>query len=87
VVVGAGPAGSITAAFLARQGHEVLLLDQDSFPRHKTCGEALPSGVMEILLKAGLVDLFAGCLHKNRILTRTLVNKFNRFTGYCCRLS
>lgn len=54
VVVGAGPAGSITAAFLARLGHEVLLLDQSSFPRHKTCGDALPSGVMEVLLKAGL---------------------------------
>ncbi len=28
IVAGAGPAGSLTAALLARKGHDVLLLDR-----------------------------------------------------------
>lgn len=39
IVVGAGPAGSSTAGFLARSGVRVLLLDRAQFPRAKACGE------------------------------------------------
>jgi geranylgeranyl reductase family protein len=46
VVVGAGPAGSATAAHLARNGARVLVLDRSSFPRDKACGGGLtPRGV------------------------------------------
>ena len=46
VVVGAGPAGSATAAHLASGGAKVLLLDRASFPRDKACGGGLtPRGV------------------------------------------
>ncbi|WP_349263050.1 FAD-dependent oxidoreductase, partial [Longimicrobium sp.] len=46
VVVGAGPAGSATAAHLVRRGHAVLLLDRAAFPRRKPCGECVnPAGV------------------------------------------
>jgi len=38
VVVGAGPAGSLAAAELARLGREVLLVDRGRFPRDKVCG-------------------------------------------------
>lgn len=41
VIVGAGPAGSATAAALAQLGWQVLLLERDTFPRHKVCGEFL----------------------------------------------
>jgi geranylgeranyl reductase family protein len=41
VVVGAGPAGSITAYRLARLGASVLLLDRARFPRDKPCGGGL----------------------------------------------
>ncbi|MBI3790789.1 MAG: FAD-dependent oxidoreductase, partial [Gemmatimonadetes bacterium] len=33
IVVGAGPAGASVAAFLARDGVDVLLLDRARFPR------------------------------------------------------
>jgi len=39
IVVGAGPAGSACAITAVRAGARVLLLDKDSFPRHKVCGE------------------------------------------------
>jgi menaquinone-9 beta-reductase len=46
VVVGAGPAGSATAARLAGRGWRVLLLDRAEFPRRKPCGECVnPAGV------------------------------------------
>lgn len=38
IVVGAGPAGSTLARFLARSGTRVLLLDRTAFPRDKPCG-------------------------------------------------
>src|SRR5258706_1087642 len=41
VVVGAGPAGSATAGFLAQAGARVLLLDRAAFPRDKPCSEYL----------------------------------------------
>jgi geranylgeranyl reductase family protein len=40
-VVGAGPAGSVTAYRLAREGASVLLLDRARFPRDKPCGGGL----------------------------------------------
>ncbi|MFI5780399.1 geranylgeranyl reductase family protein [Nocardia sp. NPDC051570] len=41
LVVGAGPAGSAAAAWAARAGRDVLLLDAAAFPRDKTCGDGL----------------------------------------------
>jgi geranylgeranyl reductase family protein len=40
-VIGAGPAGSVTAIHLARAGKRVLLLDKATFPRDKPCGGGL----------------------------------------------
>jgi geranylgeranyl reductase family protein len=46
VVVGAGPAGSITALVLARAGARVALVDKAAFPRDKACGDLIgPRGV------------------------------------------
>ncbi len=41
LVVGAGPAGSACAQWLAHAGHEVVLVDQHDFPRDKVCGDGL----------------------------------------------
>ncbi len=41
LVVGAGPAGSVTALRLARSGARVLLADKARFPRDKPCGGGL----------------------------------------------
>ena len=55
IVVGAGPAGSTAAAYLARNGHRVLLLERMRFPRHRI-GESLLPSMMPILEDFGLVD-------------------------------
>jgi geranylgeranyl reductase family protein len=40
-VIGAGPAGSVTAIHLARAAARVLLVDKATFPRDKPCGGGL----------------------------------------------
>ncbi len=41
IVVGGGPGGSATAAYMAMAGHNVLLLEKAIWPRDKTCGDAV----------------------------------------------
>ncbi|OBF45996.1 FAD-linked oxidoreductase [Mycolicibacterium peregrinum] len=49
VVVGAGPAGSAAAAWAARAGRDVLVIDAAQFPRDKSCGDGLtPRAVAEL---------------------------------------
>ena len=56
LVVGAGPAGSATAAWLARLGVDVLLTDAAVFPRDKTCGDGLTPRAIGELERLGLGD-------------------------------
>jgi flavin-dependent dehydrogenase len=57
VVVGAGPAGSMAALRLARQGLDVLLVDRSAFPRWKVCGCCLNGSALTSLDKVGVCDL------------------------------
>lgn len=56
LVVGAGPAGSATAAWAARTGREVLLADAATFPRDKPCGDGLTPRAVAELQRLGLGD-------------------------------
>ncbi len=49
-MVGAGPAGSSVACYLARAGVDVLVLEKATFPREKVCGDGLtPRGVKALV--------------------------------------
>jgi geranylgeranyl reductase family protein len=56
LVVGAGPAGSAAAAWAARAGLDVLLVDAQVFPRDKTCGDGLTPRAIGELQRLGLED-------------------------------
>lgn len=59
IIVGAGPAGAACAALLAEKGHDVLLVDQSSFPRDKPCGDGLTRSAVAFLERMGLEGLIA----------------------------
>lgn len=54
LVIGAGPAGSAAAWALARAGLRVALVDQQSFPRDKVCGDALIPDALGAIDSMGL---------------------------------
>jgi geranylgeranyl reductase family protein len=56
VIVGAGPAGSASAALLARRGAKVLLLDRAAFPRDKACGEYTSPQTERVLERLGVLE-------------------------------
>ncbi|MGH3937575.1 MAG: geranylgeranyl reductase family protein, partial [Pseudonocardiaceae bacterium] len=64
IIVGAGPAGSTAAAYLARAGLDVLLLEKSTFPREKVCGDGLtPRGVKQLIDLGIDTSVEAGWLH------------------------
>jgi geranylgeranyl reductase family protein len=54
LVVGGGPAGSAAAHWLARAGHDVLVVEKKAFPREKTCGDGLTPRAVKALDDMGL---------------------------------
>jgi len=56
LVVGAGPAGSITALVLARAGARVALLDKARFPRDKACGDLVGPRALQLMDDLGLTS-------------------------------
>ena len=54
IVVGAGPGGSTTAAYLAAAGLDVLLLEKSAFPREKVCGDGLTPRAVKELVALGI---------------------------------
>jgi menaquinone-9 beta-reductase len=57
-VIGAGPAGSASAAILADLGYRVILMDRAHFPRPKACAEYMSPGVLDALTDLGMAGCF-----------------------------
>ena len=57
LIVGAGPAGSVAGAILARAGARVRIVDRAAFPRDKLCGDTVNPGT---LARLQALDLWAG---------------------------
>ncbi|HEY9846268.1 MAG TPA: FAD-dependent oxidoreductase [Candidatus Caenarcaniphilales bacterium] len=54
VVLGAGPAGCSAGYHLAKSGHQVTLIDKESFPRDKICGDGISFESVQALFTMGL---------------------------------
>lgn len=59
LIVGGGPAGATAAILLARAGWSVALLEQQTFPRRKVCGECITAGSLAVLDFLGIGEAFA----------------------------
>jgi halogenation protein CepH len=56
IVQGGGPGGSSAASFVAMQGHSVLLLEKEQFPRHQVGESLLPATTYGICSLLGIRD-------------------------------
>ena len=54
-IIGGGPSGSTAATFLARQGHKVLVLERERFPRFHI-GESLLPQSMDAFARLGVIE-------------------------------
>jgi len=71
LIAGAGPAGSLAAVILARAGLRVVIVDRESFPRDKLCGDTLNPGAVRLLES---LQLLAGPLATARPLAGMLLS-------------
>jgi len=55
-IVGSGPAGASCAAFCANAGLRTLLLERESFPREKVCGDCLNPACWPILRRLQIAE-------------------------------
>ncbi|POM24974.1 putative FAD-dependent oxidoreductase LodB [Actinomadura rubteroloni] len=56
VVVGGGPGGSTLGTLVAMQGHDVLLLEKETFPRYQIGESLLPSTIHGVCRMTGATD-------------------------------
>jgi len=55
VIIGAGPSGAVASALLRQQGHQVLILEREQFPRF-SIGESLLPQSMQFIEQAGMLQ-------------------------------
>ena len=54
IIVGGGPAGSAAASYASLDGNKVLLLEKSSYPKDKTCGDAVGGKSLSHVEELGL---------------------------------
>lgn len=59
VIVGGGPAGSTAAYFLAQAGIKVCIVDKQTFPRDKVCGDGVVGSILTRLERMGMQEWLA----------------------------
>ncbi|MYB34963.1 MAG: NAD(P)/FAD-dependent oxidoreductase [Gammaproteobacteria bacterium] len=82
-IVGAGPAGSVCAcsARATDRNLSVALIDRETFPRDKSCGDAIREDAITMLIELGMGHVFSGRSQIHR-LQSTVPEKF----GYIKKL-
>ncbi len=56
IIVGGGPAGCASACHAANKGYKVLLLEKNTYPRDKVCGDAVGGKALKHLEELDLLD-------------------------------
>ncbi len=94
IIIGAGPAGATCALQLRHSKLNVLLIDKATFPRSKTCGDAITGRSIKTLFRCcpELVEQFRAFPQKTEIKhTRLHINSHKPVDinwaneAYCCR--
>jgi flavin-dependent dehydrogenase len=75
IIVGGGLAGLVSAIHLSKYGIEVLIIEKNSYPKHKVCGEYISNEVLPYLQSLGVDPLQLGAKIITRFMLSTLKNK------------
>ena len=69
IVIGAGPGGSSASFYLAKAGVDVLMVDKETWPRDKACGDDQQTDIFPIFKEMGVYDeVMAAGNHINKWL-------------------
>lgn len=60
LVIGGGPTGASAAAWCARSGLDVLVVDSRDFPRDKACGDGLTPRAIAEMTRLGMAEWLSG---------------------------
>ena len=56
IIIGAGPSGSTAALYAEKLGLKTILLDKETFPRDKICGDALSGKSVRYMKELNILD-------------------------------
>ena len=63
IVVGGGPGGSAAAGYLAMEGKRVLLIEKETWPRDKICGDAVGGKSLSHVKELGVKETLESTPH------------------------
>ena len=63
IVVGGGPGGSAAAGYLAMEGKRVLLIEKETWPRDKICGDAVGGKSLSHVKELGVKETLEATPH------------------------
>ena len=68
-VIGAGPSGAVTSLLLAKKNIASILIDKETFPREKACGDIVGGNVLRIFneIDSDFLTNFPKSEHSNAI--------------------
>ena len=75
IIIGGGLAGLVSAILLARNGKKILLIEKDSYPHHRVCGEYISNEVLGFLKSLGFDPFKYGAVPINRLRVSTPAGK------------
>ena len=76
LIIGAGPAGMVTALFLARSGIQSTIVEKGSFPKPKPCADCVTGNTLRIL-KELAPDLLKELVNKDVLKPMFGINAFS----------
>ena len=75
IIIGGGLAGLTNAIHLSRKGLKVKIIEKDSIPRHKVCGEYISNEVLPYLNWLGIIPANLHAVEIKRLLISSLSGK------------
>ena len=63
IVVGGGPGGAAAAGYMAMEGKRVLLIEKETWPRDKICGDAVGGKSLSHVKELGVKEILEGTPH------------------------